>query len=510
MGGHRFKKEERKLNLKKVFIVLILPILIPVIIYGSKLYLKNVHQYSIKRTEVPGYFSVLGENGKWGVISNKGEKIIDTKYEEMVVVPKKDTPLFIITEVEDYKKGKFKTKVLNENGNEIFKTYTNVRPIEYNSKDVVYDQELLIFEKNGKYGLVDYKGNLKMEAKYDSIETIKGISGKVKVKENGKYGILNTKTNTFIVPALYKSVLNITKDNDTGYDVVFDKKHGVISSSAVKVLPTEYDEILKVNSKNYYVAKKNGKTKIYNKEGKEKSNYVNGTTLIEDDVIIYKNKKYGVKTIEGADLIEAKYENIKKTTSSTYIVKEKSKENIISTDGEKTKRLEKDYDSIRYDEKTNIYIAKNNDNNVEDIYVQEKDGSFKLKKQFEILEINEAGYIKVLENKETKLYNFKLEEVQEKDVIPSNNLFKFKENGKYGFKNSRGEVIVPPIYDDAQYQNVYGYVAVNRNGKWGVLDYTGKVIVEPKYTFKDYLLVDFIGKYHRMKDVNLFAYTDKI
>ena len=87
------------------------------------------------------------------------------------------------------------------------------------------------------------------------------------------------------------------------------------------------------------------------------------------------------------------------------------------------------------------------------------------------------------------------------------NLFRFTENGKVGFKNSKGVVIVPAIYDDATYQNIYGYIAVNRSGKWGSLDYNGKVIVEPKYDLKDYTYIDFIKDMYRYKDADIVAYV---
>ena len=110
-------------------------------------------------------------------------------------------------------------------------------------------------------------------------------------------------------------------------------------------------------------------------------------------------------------------------------------------------------------------------------------------------------------SKEEEFYNFKFEHISEESAYKTNNLFRFVENGKVGFKNNKETVIVPAIYDDATYQNIYGFIAVNRSGKWGSLDYNGKIVVEPQYELKDYTYIDFIKDMYRYKDADIVAYT---
>ena len=88
-------------------------------------------------------------------------------------------------------------------------------------------------------------------------------------------------------------------------------------------------------------------------------------------------------------------------------------------------------------------------------------------------------------------------------------MFLSKQNGKYGFVDKNGKVIVDYIYDDAREQNNFGYIAVKKNGLWGSLDKKGNVICEPKYNLDENLLIDFIGEYHLGKDLNLMFYTKK-
>ena len=84
-----------------------------------------------------------------------------------------------------------------------------------------------------------------------------------------------------------------------------------------------------------------------------------------------------------------------------------------------------------------------------------------------------------------------------------------KENGKYGFVDKNGNVVVDYIYDDATEQNEYGFAAVKQNGLWGSINSEGKNVIEPKYNLDNNLLVDFIGKWHLCEDVSMNYYCER-
>ena len=56
----------------------------------------------------------------------------------------------------------------------------------------------------------------------------------------------------------------------------------------------------------------------------------------------------------------------------------------------------------------------------------------------------------------------------------------FSEGGKWGFRDSSGNVVVPAKYD-AINDFSEGLIAVRQNEKWGFVDETGNEVIPPKY-----------------------------
>ncbi len=514
MAGKRFKDTEKKLNMKKVLLILVMPIIIVLGYIGYKELPRLVESYDVTRVATIGYYAYKNEQGKWGVINGTGDTVVPCTYDEMIVIPKKEKDVFIVTEVTDYDKKEYTNKVLNSKGTQILKEFDKVEPIEYNSTETIYDKNVLKCYKNGKMGLVDYEGNVKFEPELQEISIMGSITEKLLVKKEDKYGIINTKTYSYAVPNIYKTIEPIDNtSNNTSYDVVFESLHGVMTENGKKVIATEYDEIFKIKSNTHVAARKGNDRSLYNLNGEKVSGYIVGIKEAYEDVVIYEQAgKYGVKNLAGKELLKPEYNEIKKITKEKYIVK-KEKYNIVSvsegTDAVTiTELLPKEADDIQYYKDGAFYVADNKTETgiTESFYNSE----LELKLEGSLLEYNQTdGYIRVLKlnTKEEGFYNFKFEQIPEEVAYKTNNLFRFVENGKVGFKNNKGTVIVPAIYDDATYQNIYGFIAVNRAGKWGSLDYNGKVVSEPQYELKDYTYIDFIKDMYRYKDADIVAYT---
>lgn len=60
-------------------------------------------------------------------------------------------------------------------------------------------------------------------------------------------------------------------------------------------------------------------------------------------------------------------------------------------------------------------------------------------------------------------------------------LARFKKNGKYGFINSSGKEIIPPIFKLAKdFRGKYAVVSIDGN-EWGIIDLAGKMVVNPTF-----------------------------
>ena len=81
-----------------------------------------------------------------------------------------------------------------------------------------------------------------------------------------------------------------------------------------------------------------------------------------------------------------------------------------------------------------------------------------------------VGYF--VDNKGTFLFNKQFEVVSKF----SEGFARVKQNGKYGFINTQGEVVAPCIYDDAGIFSE-GLAHVKQNEKWSIINTQGKVIV---------------------------------
>ena len=97
-------------------------------------------------------------------------------------------------------------------------------------------------------------------------------------------------------------------------------------------------------------------------------------------------------------------------------------------------------------------------------------------------------------------------ESRENSILEPDALFLSKKDGKYGFVDKNGNVVVEYIYDDAKEQNSSGFAAVKKDGKWGSINSKGNVVIEPTYNLDNYLVIDFIGKWHLGQDMNLNYY----
>ena len=112
---------------------------------------------------------------------------------------------------------------------------------EFNNQKAILNSMLIVEkEKNDVFGVIDLKGNVILEAKYDNIEYIPNM-GDFLVESDGKVGLMSAKRETKI-QILYDSLELIDSDLDL-FLVEKDRKFGILDSKGNIKLYIEYDEI---------------------------------------------------------------------------------------------------------------------------------------------------------------------------------------------------------------------------------------------------------------------------
>lgn len=502
--GRRYD-DEPKLNMKKVFAVIIAIIVIIMFIFIIRGLLTKDNKTG--KIISKSYFAAYKDD-KWGVIDESGNNIIDSSYKEMIVVPNNKVGVFICTYDIDYSTGEYKTKVLNEKNQEIFTDYSKIEAIQNKDENdnLWYEQNVLKVQKDGKYGLINLTGKQVVSMEYDEITAISGVENSFKVQKDGKYGIVDNEGKIVIEPQ-YADIDVLGKDNKSGFIVKNDTgKYGIVNYSNNPILEIKYDSVEKVYGNDLYLVTADGKQKLVNKDNTDvlKTGFDSIKQILssqENAVIFSKSGKYGIMNLSGKILIDAKYDSLEETKVGMFIAKKSDKYGII--DINEVEKIPFEYNSISYNEKADIYIAEDSNFNSNIL-----NNNLEIKVAGILLELStDKGFIKLRVDDNYKYYNFKFEDKQEVEVFPNRTLFLSKKDGKYGYIDKNGKVIVDYIYDDATEQNDYGYVAVKKDGKWGSIDSNGNVTQEPTYNLDEYLLVDFIGRWHLGLDTNMNYYN---
>lgn len=497
--GKRY--EEPKLNLKKVFAVIIAFVVLIMFIFMIRgLFERDGEQTRITSKD---YFAAF-QNNKWGIIDSTGAVVIDPSYEEMMVVPNSKKDVFLCTFDVNYKTGEYSTKALNSKNEEIFTQYNQVEPLQVVDKNgqVSYISNALKVQKDGKYGLIDLDGSELQPCQYDSISTLEGKQDVIKVQKDGKYGLVDVKGKE-IISVQYADIRTLKADDTTNYLVQNDEgKYGIVSNSNQVVLEPNYDEIKDVYTSNYYVVQQGEAEKLIRKDGTDVLttgfDEITGILKNEENGVIFKqNEKYGIMNMSGEVTLNPTYDDLKEAKTGIFIAKQGGKYGIIDLTG--TEKLGFTYQSLNYYEKADLYVGE--DENFNNSIIN---GNFEVKQTGILIDVDEEeGYFELRQDDANKYYDFSFNEKKESDIFKTRTLFVSKKDGKYGFVDKDGNVVVDYIYDDATSQNNFGYAAVKKDGKWGSIDDKGTVIQEPTYNLDDYLTIDFIGRWHYGKDLNM-------
>lgn len=512
--------------MKKKNIIVLATILIIIIAISGYFIVQKIQQenrkYEIETISEYKYF-VVKEDDKYGVIDTQGNKIIETKYED-VKIPNPEKAVFICYETEN-------TKVLNENNEEIFAEYEKVEPLRLKniSSDLMYEKSILKYSKDGKYGIIDFSGKRVTKAIYEEIDTLQFKEGELLVKKDGKYGIINIKGATLVKINYEKIETDKFYEEGNGYrkaGYIVSKttnegyRYGYVNLRGKEIIEIKYNDLYRIteidSEEIYIICAENGKYGLIKNDKKIIENEYQSLTYTESNntIIALKGKKYGVLSIDGKVIVPFEYKQIDITGEYIYATTNDGNIKTFDSNGQETNISEDlaivNIPNTEYklyietiDGKTTYNIYKNEKKITKDEYsyiqylydnyfiAADENGKLgiiddneKSKIGFNynsVQKIENTNMIQVLNNNTniTEIYSKEMKEICElKNATIENNKEYIKlyndEEIKYITKDEK-EVKNTDIFTD---NKIFAKKSGNR---WGFVDINGNKVVDYKY-----------------------------
>ena len=205
--------------------------------------------------------SVAKYNGAEGIINDKNEIVVPFEYSDIRVLSDKT---FLVSK----KDNPDKLFIVDNNFNKISDVNFNYVA---DQKDITENYFIAGIEPDGNEGLIDKYGNIKIDLKYADLRMIYGLN-KEEIylsaqNEYGKYGIIDIEENV-IVPFEYDYAPAIEIDNDYSAPMAKNGKWGVINIKTNEILVDfVYEDIYSYYNRETTFAKYNGKYGVINKQG---------------------------------------------------------------------------------------------------------------------------------------------------------------------------------------------------------------------------------------------------
>lgn len=432
------------------------------------------------------------KDGKYGLIDLDGNEITDAIYDSITAVTYKEG-MFLVEQDE-------KLGVINLNGVTVIDVeYDNITVDNYYNADSKYEKTGLIVCKIGdngyRYGYVNYKGEVILEAEYTEISRITDIEDDDNIYliayKDGQAGVVKNKST--LIDYQYESIVyNSTNDVFT---VQRNGKYGVIDGNGDTVIEPQYSRI--IWSGIYMNVEVDEEEKVLDVSGNEVTDgyiYKMPTSDGEYSIVYGEDSIYKIIDSSGNIVVDNNYTYIEDIGNNYYIVANSQKNGIIDLSGKSVVDLK--YSSIFELDGTNLLQANISDTNTVSLINSDMEV---------IVTMDEAGidveddYVKIYSESGIKYYDYSGNELDVTELFPDNNIYAELIDGKWGFVDKDGNLVVDNIYDMVTEINEYGFAGILLDGKWGVINSEGEIIQEPVYEI-DSLAPDFIGIYYKAND----------
>jgi len=382
-------------------------------------------------------------NGLWGIVSLRNEIVVDIVYEQIA----------------SYVRCFFFSGVQNEMASDSLK------------------YGFVLAEKKGRWGVVDFYGNIWVDFKYESLSYYDLRERLLVAKKDGRTGLIDWHDHC-VVDFLYEDI----SYRQLQPDVVVAKqngKWGMINRNGQTKIDFCYDELKFCGHQwNRAIVSKNDKFGIVDFCGNVLVDliYDRISLCFSDEpysgyYIVRLNEKCGVMDSSFKLCIPIEFDDIvdefAQKPSYKVIVRKNKKygiRNIIGNIGS-----EVIYDELR----ANDFSIKNEDSNQyqSDLAIVKKDGLYGI--------LDGLGRELVAPQFEEMDYNF------HHDIIV------VKKEGRYGFIDKFGNAVTEPVFEQADCFNDE-VASVKKDGKYGYIDPCGNYLIKPSLDYRARSLRDFL------------------
>ena len=434
--------------------------------------------------------------GKYGLIDFSGNRILELEYDNIDNFSDIEG-LLLIQKNEKYGIANLKGKII------IKPEYDSISSDKYYEENELYKYAgFIVGRKNQdelKYGYINYNGKIVLKNEYSDISRINDIDN-----EDGLYFITSIDKKIGVMKNKKKLINNeyqsITYNKSKMFIVEKNGLNGVINISGKEIISPENTNI-EIKGEYIYV-QKNNLNEVYNVSGEKQEFSFNKTIepTLNDKYKITTTKEndrtyYGVMNSDNKQIINEDYLYIEYAFENYFIVRGKNgKLGLIDSDG-KTK-IDLKYDMTKKIQGKEIIEVLSNDTKNVEIYNKNIEKVCEMKDA--IIDI-EKDYIKVYADDGLEYFDNEGNSIKSSLLFPANKIYARCKDGKWGYVDSNGKIVVDFRYDYANEINRNGFGAIKKDDKWGCINSDGKIIVEPSYKlYSNYGDISFIGEYHKV------------
>ena len=440
------------------------------------------------------------ENGKWGYRDRETHEIlIPARYDDISPSAEELSEGYLRVAYDDVQ------VKLNDKWGVRSVTDEEILPVLYDG--IESHRDVFFVKINDKCGIVDAKGKTVTPIIYDEINC--GCSSMIRVRQNDKWGVLD-KGGREILPVVFDDI----DDNILApcFEITFRGKKGIVTYDGGIIVPPDCEDVYTFKYYHPFGVKKDGKWQIVDRKNRPKNVHFYdrleglGGMFESTTIAVSRDNKWGLIYTNGQEAYPICIEDIKDSNPFLHIkflhIKINDKWGVLRLDWKVEEVVPIRYDSIE-EEKLGLDIQEVNgkfgvvdhagNTIIPTIYDTVDDLRCKYAKKFigkkegasddiyippQYIEVSKGfkrGIFDVFGNEKVPvMYDMFCINYNYNDLIPA------CLNGKWGYINRDNEVIIPFIYDYADYFGEQ-FAEVAMGDKFGFIDRKGNLIRPLEY-----------------------------